>query len=594
MRSLLKHHAPVRVAALATLAGLIALGAPASLTGRAGQEHAGIAQLSEEMRARSGPGFWGDTEGPLVRDRLLALSDSATQEHARWAEDFLKRVNAVKADTLDHEDWITWSLLRWEAELGAEQGQFYWHEPPIAPYSSPLRTVTSGFGAASVKDADGRQRYLDGLHQMPVLLLQIETKLRGQVNRGIVLPTAQIDAAVPYIRSFAAPVETSAFAVGATRLDSVPPDARAAFDSAVRDAIAGIVNPAFERLAAYVDGPYRKRGSTDVGVGRYPGGARYYRFLVRQHTGLDLTPEQIHEIGLGEVARLEQELDAVRQRAGFAGSLEQFRTFLKTDPRFVPRSPAQIGDALMAAAKRIEPVVGAWFVDRPKAPYGARRLPLALEPVLTYGYYQRPTPPGEPGGYYLFNGSVLEQRSLLNAAALSYHELVPGHHFQIALTLENARLSAFRKNAMYTAFTEGWGEYASDLAGEMGMYPDPYDRAGRLSMDLFLSTRLVVDTGMNALGWSRERAMEYMRAHTFESETQIKTESLRYSADMPGQALAYKMGSRTIRGLRERLRATLGGRFDVRRFHHAVLGHGAMPLGVLEQHVERVLSGLGR
>ena len=594
MRSLLRHGAPVR-SRLATLAGLIALGAsPASSTGRAGQEHAGIAQLSEELRARSGPGFWGDTEGPLVRDRLLVLSDSATHEHARWAEGFSdarQRCQGRHARTrrLDH---LVAAAVGSRAR--GRRRTVLLARAADRPYSSPLRTVTSGFGAASVKDADGRQRYLDGLHQLPVLLTQIETKLRGQVGRGIVLPTAQIDAAVPYIRSFAAPVETSAFAVGATRLDAVPPDARAAFDSAVRDAIAGVVNPAFERLAAYVDGPYRKRGSTDVGVGRYPGGARYYRFLIRQHTGLDLTPEQIHEIGLGEVARLEQELDAVRQRAGFAGSLEQFRTFLKTDPRFVPKAPAQIGDALMAAAKRIEPVLGAWFVERPKAPYGARRLALALEPVLTYGYYQRPTPPGDPGGYYLFNGSILEQRSLLNAAALSYHELVPGHHFQIALTQENARLSAFRKNAMYTAFTEGWGEYASDLAGEMGMYPDPYDRAGRLSMDLFLSTRLVVDTGMNALGWSRERAMEYMRAHTFESETQIKTESLRYSADMPGQALAYKMGSRTIRGLRERLRAELGGRFDVRRFHQAVLGHGAMPLGVLEQHVERVLSAPGR
>lgn len=208
---------------------------------------------------------------------------------------------------------------------------------------------------------------------------------------------------------------------------------------------------------------------------------------------------------------------------------------------------------------------------------------------MTYGYYQRPTA-SDPRGYYLFNGSQLDQRSLLNAAALSYHELVPGHHFQISLALENAALPRFRRNALYTAFTEGWGEYASDLAGEMGMYTDPYDRAGRLSMDLFLSTRLVVDTGMNALGWSRDRAMQYMRDHTFESDAQIATETLRYSSDIPGQALAYKMGSRTIRELRERTRTRLGAGFDVRRFHDAVLGHGAMPLGVLERHLERVLT----
>jgi uncharacterized protein (DUF885 family) len=554
-----------------------------------GQQDTVLGRLAEELRARNDPGFWGDTTGPLVRDRLLSVSEAATREHAQWSADFLTRVNAIDPATLTHDDWITWSLLRWEGEVGTAARDFYWHQPPIAPYSSALRTVTTSFTAASLASVDDRRRYLDGLHQLPVLLAQIETKLRGQVVRGIVLPAAQVDAAVPLIRSFASPPDASQFGVRGTRLDTIPADARGAFKSAVDEAIANLVNPAFERLAAYVEGPYRRRAPTEVGVGQYPDGERYYRFLVRQHTGLELTPEQIHQIGLDEVARLENELDEVRRQAGFAGPLEEFRTFLKTDRRFFPSTPEQIGEALMQAAKRIEPVLDAWFMERPKAPYGARRLAPALEPVMTYGYYQRPTPPGEPGGYYLFNGSKLEDRSLLNAAALSYHELVPGHHFQIALTQENSRLSRLRKEAIYTAFVEGWGEYASDLAGEMGMYKDPYDRAGRLSMDLFLSTRLVVDTGMNALGWSRDRAMDYMRAHTFESETQIKTESLRYSADIPGQALAYKMGSRTIRSLRERMQSRRGARFNMRSFHQAVLGHGAMPLGVLEQHVERML-----
>ena len=569
------------------LVGAVALNLSLSSGGQ--QEHAGLAQLAAELQARTGPGFWGDTgDGPIVRDRLRELSEAASQEHREWARGLLTRVEAIEPDTLSHEDWITWSLLRWEAELAVDGGAFYWHAPPIAPYSSPLRTVTSGFVAASLADAAGRQRYLDGLHQLPVLAAQIETKLRGQVSRGIVLPAAQVDAAVPLIRSFAA-LETSPFAITQPRLEAIPADARAAFDTAVRHAITGAVGPAFERLATYVDGPYRSRATEEVGVARYPDGDEYYRFLVRQHTGLELTPQQIHEIGLAEVSRLERELDDVRRQTGFDGSLAEFRTFLKTDRRFFPTAPEQMREALLSAARRIEPVIDQWFMRRPKAPYGVRRLAPALEPVMTYGFYQRPTPQ-DPGGYYMFNGSKLDERSMLNAAALSYHELVPGHHFQVALTQENPRLSEFRKRAAYTAFLEGWGEYASDLAGEMGMYVDPYDRAGRLSMDLFLSTRLVVDTGMNALGWSRERAMDYMRAHTFESETQIGTETLRYSADLPGQALAYKMGSRTIRALRERMRERLGDRFDVRRFHDAVLMHGSMPLGVLEQHVERVMA----
>jgi uncharacterized protein (DUF885 family) len=575
-------------------AALLALWmAAAPLATSAGQPHPELARLAEEFRARSGPGFWGDTTGPLVRERLRVLSPAAAAEDARWAAAFLERVNAIAPDTLAHEDWITWSLLRWEAEIGAGHGEFYWQEVPIAPYSTPLRTIVTGFAAASLTSADERLRYLDGLHQIPTMLAQIETKLRGQMARGVVLPAAQVDAIVPMIRAFAAAPPASPFAVAQARLDTVPPDARERFAASVGDTIATAVAPAYERLAAFVDGPYRRLAGTSVGVGHYPDGDRYYRFLIRLHTGLDLTAQQIHDIGRQEVARLERELDAARREAKFGGSLEEFRTFLKTGARFFPTKPEQMGEALMAAAARIEPALGEWFMARPAAPYGVKRLSPALEPVMTYGYYQRPMPPQDPGGYYLFNGSKLEERSMLNAAALSYHELVPGHHFQIALTLENDRLSDFRKTAMYTAFVEGWAEYASDLAGEMGMYGDPYDRAGRISMDLFLSTRLVVDTGMNALGWSRERAMEYMRAHTFESETQILTESLRYSTDLPGQALAYKMGSRTIRQLRDALRAELGPSFDIRRFHQAVLAHGAMPLGVLEQHVGRSLRAAG-
>ena len=199
--------------------------------------------------------------------------------------------------------------------------------------------------------------------------------------------------------------------------------------------------------------------------------------------------------------------------------------------------------------------------------------------------YQPPTA-ADPRGYYYFNGSSLKDRSLLNAAALVYHELVPGHHFQIALQHENSDLPTFRRDAGWTAYTEGWGEYASSLAGEMGMYSDPYDRAGRLMMDLFLSCRLVVDTGMNALGWTRQKAIDYLRENTLESDTQIATETLRYSSDIPGQALAYKMGSAKLRELRTKAERALGPAFDVRRFHDAVLGSGPMPLAVLEQHVD--------
>ncbi len=517
------------------------------------------------------------------------FTEAEAEEHAAWFEQFVRRVARIDPARLSNDEWVTWSLLRWEGEVGSARRAFFWHEIPVTPYSSPLRSMQAFFHSAPLVTEADREKALERLRRIPGIVKLIEAKLRTQVDRGIVLPAGEVDLVVPHLRAFTAGAEAGGFGVPQARLDTIPPGARDAFASAVRNVVTSGIVPVVDRLAAYVDGPYRARARSEVGVRRYPSGAEYYRYLIRVHTGLPLSPERIHEIGLEEVARLERALDEVRRAVAFGGSLAEFRTFLETDARFFPKTPEEIGTLLTRAAERIEPRIDQWFLARPKAPYGARRLSPALEPAMTYGYYQVPTA-ADPKGYYLFNGSKLEERSILNVAALSYHELVPGHHFQIALARENPRLDAFRRGAQYTAFVEGWGEYASDLAGEMGMYDDPYAKAGRLAMDLFLSTRLVVDTGMNALGWTRERSMQYMRDHTFESETQIATETLRYSSDMPGQALAYKLGSHTIRELRETMRGKLGSEFDVRRFHEAVLGYGAMPLGVLQEHVARTLG----
>ena len=322
-----------------------------------------------------------------------------------------------------------------------------------------------------------------------------------------------------------------------------------------------------------------------VGLSQYPGGRAYYRRLVRFHTTLDVTPEKVHELGMAEVARLNAELDGLREAIGFEGTPAEFRRHLRADPRFVPASAEEIGDRLLTAQKRIASKIPLFFGKTPSAPAGIRRLSPDLEEAVTYGYYQQPTAT-DPRGYYFYNGSSLGSRSLLSSAALIYHELVPGHHFQKSLQLENSELPGFRREGGGTAYTEGWGEYASSLAGEMGMYEDPWDRAGRIGMDLFLSSRLVVDTGMNALGWSRARAIAFMKENTLESDSQIATETLRYSCDIPGQALAYKMGSAKIRELRVKSEHALGAGFDVRRFHDAVLGSGPMPLGVLERHVD--------
>ena len=521
----------------------------------------------------------------LSPDRMAVLSLDQTRQQAGAAAALLAKLKTVRASDLSHDDWLTYAILEFDLSTAADAERLFWVTIPVTPYSSPLRTLSSPFLSMPLRNSASLDAYLDALNHIPVVLAAYEAKLRSQMQRGIVLPAEELRLVIPFLRTLVVAPPRSDYNVSPERLKDVPDVEAAAFRAKVDDAIRTTVNPAIERLIAYIDGPYRAKASDRVGLGQYPGGPDAYRVLIRQHTGLDLTAEEIHEIGQSEVRRLSNELDKVRQEAGFAGSLQEFRSYLKTDRRFFPKSSAQIGEVMMAAIRRIEPKVDAFFLVKPKAPYGVKRLDESLEQSMTYGYYQLPSAT-DPMGYYRFNGSQPESRSRVMAAATIYHELVPGHHFQLALRRESTTLSPFRRSVMHTSFTEGWAEYSSDLAAEMGMFDgDPYARAGRLAMDLFLSTRLVVDTGMNALGWSRERAMTFMREFTLESDVQIDTETLRYSSDMPGQALAYKLGSRKIHELRRRTEAAQRSAFDIRRFHAHLLDHGSMPLGVLDQHV---------
>jgi uncharacterized protein (DUF885 family) len=314
---------------------------------------------------------------------------------------------------------------------------------------------------------------------------------------------------------------------------------------------------------------------------------------VRSHTTLEVTPEQVHQTGLAEVARIDSLMAVVRTELGFTGTKAEFHERLRHDPRFFAKTPEEVGERLMRHDARIRPRIGDYFRRVPRAQGDVRRLDPRLEGAMTFGYYQVPSI-ADSMGHYNFNGSQLDQRSLVNAAALVYHELIPGHHFQINLQHENDSLPRFRRDGSYTAFVEGWGDYASALAGEMGMYSDPYDRYGRLLMDMFISCRLVVDTGMNFYGWPRERAIQFMRENLLESDTQLDTETLRYSVDMPGQALAYKMGSLELLHLREWARARLGAAFDVARFHDFLLAGGALPLAVERLRVEQWVEGQRR
>jgi uncharacterized protein (DUF885 family) len=518
-------------------------------------------------------------------DQAQARADRA----ARFARDLA----AIHTEQLTHDQWIVYGLTRYNAEMEAENtGALFWLPTIITPYASPLRALTTPFVFAPLKTAADEEAYLAGLQAVPATLAAYRTRLQAQVDHGIGMPADELRLVLPFVRSFAGAPPESPFSMKAARLGAFKPADQAAFQVKVDDAIKRQVNPAVEQLAAFLEGPYRDRtrGVQTVGLAQYPNGAAYYQHLIHLYTGLDLTPQQIHDMGQKEVLRLNGELDQIRQSVAFAGSLDDFKTFLRTDKRFYPKTSEEIGQRMMTAIHLIEPKMSAFFSEMPKAPYGVRRLAPELEPSMTYGYYSLPTA-ADPEGYYNFNGLHPEERSMTMVSAIIFHELLPGHHYQLAIRDENPHLTGLRHTAMFTAYTEGWGEYASDLAGEMGGYPDPYARAGRLGMDLFVSTRLVIDTGMNALGWSRERARAFMKANTFESDSEIDTETLRYSVDYPGQALAYKLGSLKIHEMRDRLKAARGAAFDIREFHRYLLDAGEMPLGMFQQHFTCLISG---
>lgn len=322
---------------------------------------------------------------------------------------------------------------------------------------------------------------------------------------------------------------------------------------------------------------------------KLPGGKQAYAWLLRQHTTRDLTPEQVHAAGHARMARIEAEMADLRERLGFTGSAAEFAAFVRRQPGAVATSADDIGARMRRHKDGIERRFDEFFHQRSAYGYDLVRLDPALEGSMTWGFYHPPVP-GESRGLYHYNGGKLDSLAVIAAASLVFHELVPGHHLHLTLQRDNESLPLLRRNASVNAFNEAWAEYSATLAGEMGLYDDPYDRYGRLCMDAFLTCRLIVDTGMNALGWSWAQAKDYLREHTLCAEGEIESDTLRYSCGIPAQSLAYKLGDEDIVRLRDDVRAHLGERYDPRDFHAAILDVGGLPLPALEWHLRKVFG----
>ncbi|HXT60652.1 MAG TPA: DUF885 domain-containing protein [Pirellulales bacterium] len=415
--------------------------------------------------------------------------------------------------------------------------------------------------------------------------------MRAGIKAGLVLPAVALEG---YQRPIEAqivddPVQSLLYQPFKKFPESMAEAERARLALAAREAIAASVVPGYRRFLEFMHGEYVPHARGQIAASALPNGREFYRHRVRQFTTLDLTPEQVHATGLAEVARIRKEMDAVIRGAGFEGDFPAFVEFLRSDPRFYVDTPEQLLKEVALVLKKMDGQLPKLFGTLPRAPYGIREIPAYIAPSTTTAYYQPPAGDGSLAGFYYVNTYNLKSRPLYEIEALSLHEAVPGHHLQIALQQELEDLPNFQRFAGFTAFVEGWGLYAERLGLEVGFYEDPYSNFGRLSYEMWRACRLVVDTGMHSLGWTRERAIEFMGANTALTKLNIVNEVDRYIA-WPGQALAYKTGELKFRELRGKAEQKLGDRFDVRQFHDIVLAGGAVPLSVLERIVDEYLE----
>ena len=516
---------------------------------------------------------WGDRSLEAYRKR---------EEHTA---DALARLTKIERAQLSPADQLNYDLFKKDLESDIEEARFRAYLMPINQRGGPqtLDELGDRLRFETVKDYED---WVARLRAFPVLIEQEIALMREGARTHVMWPKIVLNRVPAQIdKQLVSKPEESPFFKPLTKFPAAisAPD-RDRLTKAASEAIAAGVIPSFQKLKKYFVDEYLPAAFDQVGVWQMPQGADYYACLTRRHTTTALTPQQIHEKGLSEVARIHSEMQAILEKVGFKGTLPDFFKKLRTDPQFFYKTPEELLEAYRALAKRIDPNLVKVFKTLPRTPYGVTPIPDKIAPDTTTAYYSQPAADGSRAGTYFVNLYKPETRPKWEMMALSLHESVPGHHLQIALAQELGDIPKFRRYGGYTAYVEGWGLYAESLGQEMGLYDDPYSKFGQLTYEMWRAVRLVVDTGMHQMKWDRQRAINFFMENAPKSENDIVNEIDRYIS-MPGQALAYKIGELKIKELRERARHEIGENFDIREFHDAVLLSGAVPLDILERNI---------
>lgn len=540
-----------------------------------------------QRRLRENPlmaSYLGDRR---YNDKLPDLSPAAFERQAQALRDSLATLERIDRSKLSPADQLNFDLYRRELRVAIDALAFPSHRLAVDQRGGVHLLAVQMAPALRFETAKDYADWIARLRAYGTLVDQNITLLREGMATGWVAPKAVMQRVPAQIAAqrVAAPEDSSFYKPFLTLPDTLSPAERERLQAEGRAAVAEVVLPALARFETFFNEEYLPACADSVATGDLPDGRAFYDHLAARYTTTSLGADEIHAIGLAEVARIRGEMEALRQEVGFGGDLAAFFEYLRTDPRFFHTDPQALLAEYRAISRRMDPELVKVFGKLPRTPYGVIPIPDAIAPDTTTAYYQRPSADGRRAGYYYVNLHKPGSRPRWEMMALSLHEAVPGHHLQIALAQEMPDQPMFRRQGGFTAFIEGWGLYAERLGYDMGLYDDPYDRMGQLAYDMWRAVRLVVDTGLHSKGWTREQAIDYFAANAPKARLDIENEIDRYITT-PGQALAYKIGQMRISALRARAEQRLGGRFDIRAFHDALLAEGALPLDVLEQRMD--------
>ena len=542
----------------------------------------------EQMEIAGNPISAGQEGDRAALRKLPDVSPEGAENYRRITTDFIRRHAALSARPMSQEKRLNYNLLGFVLEQRQRLAPFDQARIPFTNDSGFFNEMSYISRQTTFASPDDYEAYAARLTEIPRYFGQHKANMRRGIETDMTASAEIMPGIIEMVKNLGegAAAEHSFYKPFTVYPDTIPSDEQARLASLGQAAITNAVMPAYRDLAEFLEEEYLPKARPVVGIGTTEEGRKYYQALVRYFTTLDLTPDEVHQVGLDEVARIRGEMDAIIKEVEFKGSFADFLNFLRTDPQFYATSEDELLKEAAWMAKQLDGKMPEFFETLPRLSYGVIPVPAEIAPNYTTGRYWGGNPEQHRAGNYVVNTYDLKQRPLYNLPALTAHEGVPGHHHQIALGQELKNVSAFRQSLYPNAFGEGWGLYAEKLAGEMGLYKTPYEKFGQLTYEMWRACRLVVDTGMHWKGWTREQAEKCFFENSALAPHNIRTEVERYIS-WPGQALAYKIGELKILELRKRAESQLGDKFNIRRFHDAILLEGGMPLGLLETNIDR-------